>query len=70
MLWRIGRENPAALYHAVSLAALYLHFGRFAEFVAEHTRGVLAEEGSLSLPRAGGELSAVAAPGAVVTPGG
>jgi len=42
MLWRIGRKNPSALYHAVSLAALYLHFGPFARFVAGYTRAALA----------------------------
>jgi len=60
MLWRIGRENPAALYHAVSLAALYLHFGHFAEFVAEHTRGVLASEQGEEARRLGDALPVAA----------
>jgi radical SAM superfamily enzyme YgiQ (UPF0313 family) len=44
LLWKVGRKNPKALYHAVSLAALYLHFGPFAAFVAQHTRRSLEEE--------------------------
>jgi radical SAM superfamily enzyme YgiQ (UPF0313 family) len=46
LLWRVGRENPKALYHAVAMAALYRHLGPFATFVAGRTREAVAREDS------------------------
>jgi len=60
MLWRVGRGNPGALFHAVAMAALYLHLGPFAKFVSDHTRRILAEQEEARALATGDEVRSAA----------
>jgi hypothetical protein len=62
LLLQTLRRNPAAFQHTVSMAALYLHLGPFAKYLAARTREGIARETASPAKARPAAPPAVAAP--------